>query len=432
MTWISPTQISTYRSCPRKWGFRAIDRIEIEQNESAKFGSEGHERIERYYATGTAFGDDDIGSVIRMAFNRKLLPLPLHCGGLPLLESSFKTPVGEGDILVGKIDFVLPSQKLLIDHKFTKSKKYALTEGELREDIQALIYSIATCRMLLHVDENTEVFGDDHEDIEITNRWVYYVASGSSRPRKVVGAYRREITRTYHEALERLSGWMPTIREISAAKKEIKAANELTPMFDACGAYGGCPYVEHCKASRDDRLIGRLFGRPEEITVKEGDHMMSSVMEILNKKMNKKVEPEALHLKQQSDGATGVNPPPVEKQGSRNTRSISTASENQKPAYTRPFTLYVNCVPLKGRPEEVILASDILQQCARAVCGRHGVEHIFCLEYGKGSAELAAEVGRYMDTEWESEALMIDSRTKEASIVLDGLIARADEVIRGM
>lgn len=52
-TYVSPSQLDTYLTCKRKWGFRYLDGIEAPPHRSAKVGTRVHEILETWLRDAT-------------------------------------------------------------------------------------------------------------------------------------------------------------------------------------------------------------------------------------------------------------------------------------------------------------------------------------------------------------------------------------------
>lgn len=253
--YFSASQIENYQDCPRKWAWVYLDGVEKTSNVFAKFGLAGHGQIERYLKEGTPFDLTSEPGEAAMA-GLHFLPRP----GTPgmVIEGQFILTgwghrfLGYKDIQINRTvgDNVLPDQApivgqidplrgqvvpLVIDHKFTGNFRWAKTETELRTNVQAVLY--ATHAMVQTGAEACDL------------RWIYYhrVRPWKSKPVDL---------RVYRGDLE---GPLVTIKTLADEMALIKSkglrAMHLPPNPEACGSYGGCPFVNRCNLSPQEKMI---------------------------------------------------------------------------------------------------------------------------------------------------------------------------------
>ena len=243
--YISPSQVATYRDCPRKWAYRYIDKIKSPPKPEQQFGIEGHDRNEKYLGPKREWvGDDDVGKTCQQGIKKDHLPTPADD---LLIEQKIEIPIFNGKaMMIGYIDCIKPPRKkrgndkfpIVHDWKFTKDLRWAMKPDELDDDPQAAVYSKAA----LMVYEQCK---------EVVARWVYFCGrvnkkSEDGRPRtpRGVRAVEKKYTREQIEAM-----WgevMKTSRQIIKTKQAFKEAKEVEPNQLHCDAYGGCPHREYC------------------------------------------------------------------------------------------------------------------------------------------------------------------------------------------
>ncbi len=153
---VSASQIETFTSCQRKWGWRALDKIEVPPHASAAKGTLIHSQFERYLKGESL---DYSTPALREAAERAMpgivnIPQPKSPG--MLIEHGFTLPTERGILFRGFMDVVVPHAHVVpgltgdnpcvIDHKSTSSFRYAKTKDVLLTDVQAMIYAYETMR----------------------------------------------------------------------------------------------------------------------------------------------------------------------------------------------------------------------------------------------------------------------------------------------
>lgn len=238
---VSPSQISTYLDCPRKWGWGKIDKIQVPPNGSAALGSKVHAVLEDYLAGKGLVYDPGLAIVGDIASSGlEHIPEPQAPG--MIIEHPFTfQPEGLTDVLyTGRIDFFLSPlntrpRPLIGDHKTTSGLQWAKSPDDLRADPQGVIYGAYA------FDAYPEAEGVDL-------RWVYYQTKGARRSKKTELTWTREENR---KALEKINVTAGQIASIT--RSSIKSATELPYSPEACEKYGGCPYRAQCNLGPGDR-----------------------------------------------------------------------------------------------------------------------------------------------------------------------------------
>lgn len=248
-TWVSASQLDLFdgtpASCMRKWAWRHIERIELPPHPAAAKGSRVHKAAELYL--GSAFIDltTEEGQILLPGLS--YLPPPLYPG--MKLEHNFGIQIGDTWVR-GFIDCWIPEIPLVLDHKTTGNTNWAKTPEDLLTDTQANIYAINA------VQET----GADSVNL----RWVYYSTKTPFRSHAVDATVGRDVLEPAVERVDR------TGRLINLARKSDLRALDYPPNPEACGAYGGCPFVSRCNLSQ--REIDEAFMIPfeEQLRVKLG------------------------------------------------------------------------------------------------------------------------------------------------------------------
>lgn len=269
---LSPTQVDTYRLCPRKWAWNKRDKIKKPSNRFAQRGTDAHDVLDAWLARGEPPDlSTEIGKMVQPGL--KLLPAPMS--GESEHEFRLTTEVG---IYVMKLDhFKLEREadKILVDitdHKTTTDFKWMKSPDDLMQDVQACSYGIAGFKKVA-IRAQAEGW-EDMRPVVLRKSWVYYRAGAEgkegSKPaaRKVqlvvlpegmpvpkkpddVQAEHFGFMRT-PELLKTFDGIEATAAEMLDHHRAGRMAMDLPYNAGACEAYGGCPY-------RDDPCI--LTGR---------------------------------------------------------------------------------------------------------------------------------------------------------------------------
>ena len=253
MTKVSASQIKTWRRCERCWAFPIIDRVPRSPSTPAQqFGTDGHTHAAAYLDRGTLPPNTPEGQAFAKGLKKKnFLPEP-GTGLKSEYQFSLHPDELPGIKLWGYIDWVgqpAGETPLVVDHKFTKQRKYAVKVDDLRSDPQALIYGVWA---MLY-------FGTP----EVRVRLCYYVANKKKEDahRKPRSAFPVEVTLRADDPQLR-KDWAvlaQDCRDIVAARKNTKRANDLKPNTKACDDYGGCDFRGICELSDGDKIAGRLL-----------------------------------------------------------------------------------------------------------------------------------------------------------------------------
>lgn len=230
---LSASQIDTFVSCERKWGFKYIAKLPAPPNKYAAQGLEVHDALEAFLRDGKPLDTTtDVGKIAQAGL--PYLPLPGQC----TVEGKFEWRIeGAPFILRGRKDFGVPTQNppLVGDHKTTADKKWIKTPEELRGDIQATIYL---------ADEAVKLGAD-----LVAGRWIYYIRN-PKRPK----AYPVDFQMTADELAEGMGKVMDLGAAIVRRHEQRVKPQELGFNLATCDAYGGCPFFEACGLSATERM----------------------------------------------------------------------------------------------------------------------------------------------------------------------------------
>jgi len=237
-THVSASQIKAHQRCPSRWYAQKILGIKTPTTAAMALGSKLHKELEHYLLTGDESGLSDrtrpaIGqfptSVSSDQVERRV---DLHTGVVPI---------------VGYIDFEIPTERVVVDHKTTSAWKWCKEPGELAFDAQAIIYCM----------DALERWGGDEP---ITFRHVYY------RTKQKPGSRTSEVVFEPDEIRERFAALVDHVSTMSD-HADLTSWGEVPVNPSACNDYGGCPFRPECRKAGK---LGRLFGGLND---PEGDPM---------------------------------------------------------------------------------------------------------------------------------------------------------------
>jgi len=272
---VSASQLKTFDLCPRKWFLGKVARLPGSKKVYGHtFGTVLHARIEawlraspngrnpdgspfEHYPEGWWKGDE--GEEVLPEDRdliKGLISDAIHAGYLlrspqqqvekeffVLMSGSSQDPV----ILKGFIDLVLPGE--IVDHKGTKSMRYALTEDQpkdegvpladrpksrLRKDLQLSLYA----KVLM--DQSPEVL----EEVRVTHN-IFDRTLGTVHQRSTV-IPREEIEATWSRCTDMALDMQAAKALPEKQWKEVEGRYGTPAMDSACNAYGGCPYLTMC------------------------------------------------------------------------------------------------------------------------------------------------------------------------------------------
>lgn len=213
---ISASALSTHSLCERKWAWKALDGIQG-QNRFAAEGTDHHAELEAWLRDK---------KLPRSHVVQRALPHFPHPGPDVLPEHRFEGMV-RGWHVVGVIDCLhLLQVPLLLDLKTTSDLRWAKTEEELRNDVQAALYAAWAC-----ITFEVEL---------VALRWVYVERKKNGRVRAV------NVVMSGRQALSVLERFAETADAITRARAHGLHAIDMKPNWEACEQYGGCPYKSNC------------------------------------------------------------------------------------------------------------------------------------------------------------------------------------------
>ena len=219
----SPSQLSTFRDCRRKWFRVSVLGERPPSSPAAERGTRVHEQIEQWLMNGVAPTDGTARAMLRH------LP-PGGSVSPDHVEQSFDlTPPGWVARVRGRIDLIDPETNQIIDHKTTATLNYVKSEQDLATDTQAIIYSSVALSGSLGIEFD--------EPLKFT------LSYGTTRGAVKTALVSRTFTRAeLSEPLARIGAEVSEQRDTAGALEW----SEVEPNYQSCDKYGGCPFRDDC------------------------------------------------------------------------------------------------------------------------------------------------------------------------------------------
>lgn len=240
----SPSQGKTFRLCARRHWLEKRCKLPVPQHPSAELGEKVHGVAETHYTDGSPIDPTTAPPELQTPLKSLLLlqkdpNCPRYRPGL-LIETPRNRNMGmkagpptAGVSVWGRIDLVDPAHPdrpgltKCVDWKSSRHTKFRPTAEQLVFDLQNIVYT----KWIFDRVPNTEAVTFAHGNIntdEVEAKWVE--TDPVDRP--------TALTR-YDEVVTPL---VLDIREHYA----INEFDKTTPNYDACNAYGGCPFRNIC------------------------------------------------------------------------------------------------------------------------------------------------------------------------------------------
>ena len=239
---VSASQISLFRECNRKWGFRYLSGQKTPQHPSAALGTEVDDtQLQPYLREGRPLDFTRTSGYIA-APGLVLLPDPKTHGLEVQKHFILPSPSTTDFAYQGYIDLWLPRGGLpdletlptVVDFKTTGNWKYAKTKTQLANDVQAQLYAA----WAMHET------GSDSVDLA----WIYFATKGKYQAKRV----HLRVVKSHVDA--QLASINETAVDMFLVRKARPDPLELTPNPEMCGAYGGCPYTAQCNLSPTENV----------------------------------------------------------------------------------------------------------------------------------------------------------------------------------
>lgn len=260
---LSASQLETAELCVRKWKFKSDLRLPEVKKDSTQFGNVLHAAAERYllganpadlWPPGWNICPDTKQPITPAdsALVQVLITEALKSGVLERrpgaeVEEKFEVEVGDGDSLVGKIDY--GTEDRVEDHKTSKSKRYFKSAESLKTNLQLLIYA-------KHKLERLRKLG------KVPPKFISLAHNQYLRDLNTPLVQRREAEVTPSEIDEHWNTKvMELVQKVRHAKSVANPFELPEPDKGACNAFGGCPYTTICSGSEDVLTYRRRLDR---------------------------------------------------------------------------------------------------------------------------------------------------------------------------
>lgn len=244
----SPSSISSFKECQRKWGYPYLNGVVGPDKPSTRLGTKVHARKEMWFREGIhpcdpqwgpmdhEDGNDDPGVIAESGLH--MWPAP---GSVSFdIEKDIKCEL-DGFTFVGSMDlgfYVESTGRYVVgDHKTTSDLKWAKSVETLKgSDPQGLIYPLAAMQRR-------------NEDV-VDCQWGYVLTKKGRRKAKAVQftQTRMEVEAAMREHI------IPVARLIREALDKGLKAEDMPQNPNACASFGGCPFIERCALKPIDRL----------------------------------------------------------------------------------------------------------------------------------------------------------------------------------
>lgn len=245
---ISPTRMQTYGQCPRKWFFDCIMDLKMPATASMERGTAVHKTLELYYKEGK-YPEQDLK--LQRVLEYTPAPGPnVICEGWISLGIEGYPEIGGTIDLLDLNDLTNPH---IYDYKTMKTFDYALTEYQLRNNIQLLCYAHAVL----------EKYAPDAKSVTVTH--IQIALDISALPRKVSTTIETiDIYAKWNEIITRFAS--PMIEDAAKTAFEVRA--NFGP---ACNAYnrpchhtGRCATVEMKGRHKEIEDMGKMSDKAIE------------------------------------------------------------------------------------------------------------------------------------------------------------------------
>lgn len=228
---ISPSQLSTFDQCQRKWAWEKIAGFRSPPTRSQILGTRVHAVFEAWLKHGIPPNRSTLEGRIALRGIPQLPP-----PGAGEVEKQFYLSTRRGMHYTGIADWIGWHPELgamVIDHKTTSAMSWAKRPEELEYDVQALLYATFAC-----IAMQTDL---------VTLRW-NYVQTDAKDARLV------EITLSLAKIIERFPIVERRAEEITALRKNRTHPLRVLPNPLACANFGGCPHQDRCNLSPMEKM----------------------------------------------------------------------------------------------------------------------------------------------------------------------------------
>ena len=253
---ISPTAITAWLECPRKWAWRYIAKIYAAPKASAELGTDAHKQLELYLTKGMPLDfTRPSGAILQAGLH--FFPAPMT-DGLQGEGEFYLQSERTGFVYMGKKDVELPpgvpqpqlgfdgSAPIIEDLKTTKDiGEYAKSKDDLLFDPQSVMYAI----------EAMVRYGTENADLG----WVYCQTAKTKKSEPVTLRMHKDHAVRLFDAVESVATEMQTARDGAVGRDPSEfIRSELPAVPSQCKAYGGCPHVANCKLSHSQKVRAQV------------------------------------------------------------------------------------------------------------------------------------------------------------------------------
>ena len=251
----SPSAISKYKLCPRKWAYSKKFPKMRKTTPSAALGIEVHDHKERWIKERKS-PPLNTPSGRLAAVGLALTPSPGQCEA----EKQIKQTI-DGVFWWVKIDVhhLEPSWGVY-DYKTTSNLEYAHTPASLAEDFQRIIY---VENLLMYKEVSPAQVGD------VLSRWIY-LPTYLKRPKAHPVDWVEKASITHDRYVDVVH---PIALEVENASRE---PEDHPRHLDACDEFGGCEFREICHSNLSTKEKRRAIFAPSQ---KKKIVMASALME---------------------------------------------------------------------------------------------------------------------------------------------------------
>lgn len=390
---VSPSQISTFRSCPRKWWLGSVAKIATPDHPSAVLGSAVHATLESRIATGKWSEVSDFEAkvaaravpIAQVAWDALDAIYPSRIEGA-LVEQDVTLPDRYALPVRGRVDLVLDGA--IVDWKTTSSLRWVKSADERAIDPQVILYAQALAESglvdvptrFLHVWVTTR----GKPAVQITHTIV---------PRKIVEGVSSSIRATVDE--------MSTYLAVPE--------HEVPQCLASCSAYGGCAYKSRCFESEN-------IETQKEIVMNTADPFLR--------------RRKALDEIVQTPVESSLNTPSFASPAPEAPAPQAPAPAPQAPAPQAPVRaaksttsrmLLIGCHPLVGL-DGAMLCDEYLVPFREEAASLLGVDYWGMAEYGKGKSMVATLVAKHLREHEPPQILIVDRRSALCDAAVEALL----------
>ncbi len=303
---VSASQITLFRECARKWGWRYIAGIKTPTHPAAALGTEVDDTQLQPYLRDDRALDFARESGYIAAAGLAYLPKPKTFGLEVQKHFVMPSPTSAEFGFQGYIDLWMPSggmpeiegYPVVGDFKTTGNFRWAKTPETLAKDVQAQLY--ATWAM----------WSTGARVVDLV--WIYFATKGPRKAKRVhLRAYSDDVA-------DQFSAINATAEEMYALRQSCTDPLELRPSVEMCEAYGGCPYRDKCNLSPSEILESKTaqWARKTETNMADTGGTTGLIARLkAQKAAETSLSPQQLDGQAAADAgvakieAVGINPP---------------------------------------------------------------------------------------------------------------------------